>query len=88
MPIQIDRARTRDLARQFDEALELVCNEFEGLDSHRQYYNAFSRLLKTDPLERVLMMGTDQRGMFIPKLRQTNAEQIAVLVHGAHITFR
>ena len=34
------------------------------------------------------MMGTDQRGMFIPKLRQTNAEQIAILVHGAHITFR
>jgi len=24
MPIQIDRARTRDLARQFDEAFELV----------------------------------------------------------------
>jgi len=71
MPIQIDRARTRDLARHFDEALELVCNEFEGLDSHRQYYNAFARLLKTDPLERVLMMGTDQRDMFIPKLRQT-----------------
>ncbi|MGH7845893.1 MAG: hypothetical protein ACREQW_12090 [Candidatus Binatia bacterium] len=40
MPIQIDRSRARDLAGQFDEALELVRNEFEGLDSHRQYRNA------------------------------------------------
>lgn len=71
MPIQIDRARARDLARHFDEALELVRNEFEGLDSHRQYRNAFSRLLKPDPLGRVLMLGTDQRDMFVPELRRT-----------------
>ena len=71
MPIQIDRTRTRNLAHQFDEALEFVCNQFEGLDSPRQYFNGFSRLLKTDPLQRVLMMGTDQRDMFIPKLRPT-----------------
>ncbi len=55
MPIQIDRARAQELARHFDEALELVRNEFEGLDLHRQYRNAFARLLKPDPLERVLM---------------------------------
>jgi SAM-dependent methyltransferase len=71
MPIQIDRARARDLARHLDEALELVRNEFEGLDLHRQYRNAFARLLKPDPLGRVLMMGTDQRDMFVPELRRT-----------------
>jgi hypothetical protein len=61
MPIQIDRARARDLGFQFDEALEIVGNEFEGLEPHRQYRNAFARVLKPDPLGRVLMMGTDQR---------------------------
>ncbi|MGH7811335.1 MAG: class I SAM-dependent methyltransferase [Candidatus Binatia bacterium] len=70
MPIQIDRARAQDLAPQFDEAIELVRNEFEGLDPHRQYRNAFARLLKTDPLGRVLMMGTDQRDWFVPELRR------------------
>src|SRR5262249_15256936 len=70
MPIKIDRARNQDLALQFDEALELVKNEFEGLDTHRQYRNAFSRLLKPDPLGRVLMIGTDQRDMFVPELRR------------------
>jgi len=69
MPIQIDRARARDLALHLDEASELVRNEFEGLDLHRQYRNAFARLLKSDPLGRVLMMGTDQRDMFVPELR-------------------
>ena len=45
-------------------------NEFAGLDPHRQYRNAFARLLKPDPLGRVLMMGTDQRDMFVPELRR------------------
>jgi SAM-dependent methyltransferase len=71
MPIQIDRSRAEHLALQFDEAMELVRNEFEGLDPHRQYRNAFARLLKPDPLGRVLMMGTDQRDMFVPELRRT-----------------
>jgi SAM-dependent methyltransferase len=71
MPIQIDRSRAENLALQFDEAIELVRNEFEGLDPHRQYRNAFARLLKPDPLGRVLMMGTDQRDMFVPELRRT-----------------
>src|SRR5262245_10139003 len=71
MPIQIDRKKAEDLAPQFDEALELVRNEFEGLDLHRQYRNAFARLLKSDPLGRVMMMGTDQRDLFVPELRQT-----------------
>src|SRR5215475_1294488 len=70
MPIPIDRVRAQDLALQFDEALELVRNEFEGLEPHRQYRNAFARLLKPDPLGRVLMMGTDQRDMFVPELRR------------------
>jgi len=70
MPIQIDRKKAESLAVQFDEALELVRNEFEGLDLHRQYHNAFARLLKSDPLGRVLMMGTDQRDMFVPELRR------------------
>jgi hypothetical protein len=50
MPIQIDRAKAHDLAPRLDEALELVRNEFEGLDAHRQYRNAFARLLRADPL--------------------------------------
>lgn len=70
MPIAIDRTAARDLAPRFDEALELVRNEFEGLDAHRQYRNAFSRLLRPDPLERVSMIGTDQRDLFVPELRQ------------------
>ena len=70
MPIQIDRKKAENLTAQFDEALELVRNEFEGLDPHRQYRNAFARLLKPDPLGRVLMMGTDQRDMFVPELRR------------------
>ena len=70
MPIQITQKKAENLAPQFDDALELVRNEFEGLDPHRQYRNAFARLLKPDPLGRVLMMGTDQRDMFVPELRQ------------------
>ncbi len=73
MPIQIDRSRAQDLAPRLDEALELVRNEFEGLDAHRQYRNAFARLLKADPLDRVLMMETDQRDLFVPELRQVIA---------------
>jgi SAM-dependent methyltransferase len=70
MPIQIDRKKAENLAPQFDETLELVRNEFEGLDPHRQYRNAFAQLLKPDPLGRVLMMGTDQRDKFVPELRR------------------
>ena len=70
MPIQVEKKRAESLAAQFDDALELVRNEFGGLDSHRQYHNAFARLLKPDPLGRVMMMGTDQRDMFAPELRR------------------
>src|ERR1041384_1081865 len=70
MPIQITQKKAESLAPQFDDALDLVRNEFEGLDLHRQYRNAFARLLKPDPLGRVLMMGTDQRDMFVPELRR------------------
>ncbi len=74
MPIQIDPAKAHDLALRFDEALELVRNEFEGIDHYRQYRNAFARLLKPDPLGRVLMMGTDQRDLFVPELRRVIKE--------------
>ena len=70
MPIQIDRSRAQELAPRLDEALELVRNEFENLDPHRQYRNAFARLLKADPLGRVLMMGADERDLFVPELRR------------------
>ncbi|MCW1957888.1 MAG: class I SAM-dependent methyltransferase [Mycobacterium sp.] len=70
MPIAIDRTAARDLTPQLDDALEIVCNEFENLDPHRQYHNAFARVLKPDPLRRVLMMGTDQRDLFVPLLRR------------------
>jgi SAM-dependent methyltransferase len=70
MPIQIDGAKARELAHRFDEALDLVCNEFDGLDPARQYRNAFARLLKSDPLGRVLMLGTDQRDLLVPELRR------------------
>ncbi|MDA0249700.1 MAG: class I SAM-dependent methyltransferase [Actinobacteria bacterium] len=76
MPIQIDRARARDLAPQLDDALQIVSNEFDGLDAHRGYHNAFARALKPDPLGRVLMLGTDQRDLFVPLLRRTVAEQV------------
>jgi SAM-dependent methyltransferase len=82
MPIQVERKRAESLAPQFDDALELVRNEFGGLDSQRQYHNAFARLLKPDPLERVMMMGTDQRDMFVPELRRVIESSVP---HEGHI---
>lgn len=70
MPIAIDRDAAAELSPQLDDALAVVCNEFEGLDPHRQYHNSFARVVKTDPLGRVLMMGTDQRDLFVPLLRR------------------
>ena len=74
MPVLIDKAALGPLAARFDEALELVHNEFSGLDCDRQYRNTFARLLKADPLGRVLMMGTDQRDLFVPVLRAAVGE--------------
>ncbi len=82
MPIQIDRAAAREMAPRFDEALELVRNEFDGLDPDRQYRNAFARLLKADPLRRVHMLGTDQRDLFVPALRELLPQ---VVRPGGHI---
>jgi SAM-dependent methyltransferase len=76
MPIPIDRKAAAALSARFAEAEDLVRNEFEGLDPHRQYRNAFARLLKADPLGRVMMLGTDQRDMFVPELRRTLAEAV------------
>src|SRR5260370_28185394 len=50
--------------------MDIIANEFIAIDPHQQYRNAFSRLLKWDPLGRVLMLGTDQRDLFVPELRQ------------------
>lgn len=82
MPKQIDATAARELSPRLDEALEIVCNEFDGLDSHRQYVNAFSRVLKPDPLGRVVMLGTDQRDLFIPLLRRTVENDVPA---GGHI---
>lgn len=54
---------------KFREARVLIRNEFTGLDAHQQYMNAFSRLLKWDPLRRVTMLGTDQRDRFVPVIK-------------------
>lgn len=71
-PITADDAlRMRD---QFRDARLMIANEFRGLDTHDQYYNAFARALKRDPLERVAMLGTDQRDQFVPVLRRLIAE--------------
>jgi len=82
VPEQIDRVRARELSPRLDEALEIVCNEFEGLDTDRQYRNAFSRLLKVDPLRRVMMMGTDSRDLFIPLLQRAIENHVPT---GGHI---
>lgn len=81
MPRQIDPTTARELSPRLDEALEIVCNEFEGLDPHRQYLNAFSRVLKFDPLGRVPMMGTDQRDLFIPLLRRAIENHVPASGH-------
>jgi SAM-dependent methyltransferase len=54
---------------RFDDALEITKNEFKSLDADAQYTNAFARLLKWDPLDRVGMLGTDQRELFVPVLK-------------------
>ena len=69
MPQPIDRTSAAELSPRLDEALEIVRNEFRGLDPHQQYRNSFARVLKADPLGRVAMMGTDQRDLFVPSLR-------------------
>jgi SAM-dependent methyltransferase len=65
----------RDHPDRFREARILVHNEFAGLAAHEQYFNAFSRLLKLDPIGRVPMLGTDQRELFVPVLRREIVER-------------
>jgi SAM-dependent methyltransferase len=67
-PVQISRAFVAEHAARFADALEITKNEFASLDADAQYTNAFARLLKWDPLDRVNMLGTDQRELFIPVL--------------------
>lgn len=61
---------------KFREARVLIRNEFTGLDAHQQYMNAFSRLLKWDPLRRVTMLGTDQRDRFVPIIKDSIAANL------------
>jgi SAM-dependent methyltransferase len=68
-PIEITRDFVAAHAARFDDALEITKNEFRSLDAHAQYANAFARLLKWDPLDRVAMLGTDQRELFVPVLK-------------------
>ena len=81
MPLAIGDSLPPELRPQLDDALEIVCNEFDGLDPHQQYHNAFSRVLKPDPLGRVLMMGTDQRDLFVPLLRRAVREYLPAEGH-------
>jgi SAM-dependent methyltransferase len=68
-PVDITRDFVAAHAARFDDALEIAKHEFRSLDADAQYTNAFARLLKWDPLERVAMLGTDQRELFIPVLK-------------------
>jgi hypothetical protein len=70
MPTQIDADFCKANAELFREARLAVRHEFSHLGSHDQYFNAFARLLKWDPLGRVAMLGTDQRDQFVPLVRQ------------------
>lgn len=54
---------------RLEEARLMIRHEFTGLDIHAQYFNAFARLLKWDPLGRVTMLGTDQRDQFVAIIR-------------------
>ena len=82
MPIPIDTRAATALSPRLDEALTLVVNEFDGLDSDRQYRNAFARVLKPDPLQRVPMLGTDQRDLFVPAVRKLVS---ATVPPGGHV---
>jgi len=68
-PIRMTRDFVAAHAARFDDALEITKNEFKSLDADAQYTNAFARLLKWDPLDRVVMLGTDQRELFLPVLK-------------------
>lgn len=74
MPQPITADACAEMRDQFRDARLMIANEFRGLDTHDQYYNAFARALKRDPLERVAMLGTDQRDQFVPVLRDLIAE--------------
>ena len=74
MPQPITADACAAMRDQFRDARLMVAHEFRGLDTHDQYYNAFARVLKRDPLERVAMLGTDQRDQFVPVLRRLIAE--------------
>lgn len=74
MPQPIPADDCTAMRDQFRDARLIIANEFRGLDTHDQYYNAFARLLKRDPMERVAMLGTDQRDQFVPVLRRLIAE--------------
>jgi SAM-dependent methyltransferase len=68
-----ERAAATLTLERLAEARLLVRQEFDGLDAHAQYFNAFARLLKADPLGRVQMLGTDQRDRFVPTIRESLA---------------
>lgn len=77
-PIEITRDFAAAHAARFDDALEITKNEFASLDADAQYTNAFARLLKWDPLDRVAMLGTDQRELFVSVLKNVIRAQRGV----------
>lgn len=68
MSITITRKITKSQKARFQEVVELLSLEFKGLTNQEAYRLAFSRLLKPDPLNRVTMIGTDQRDLFVTQL--------------------
>ena len=68
MPFTVTREITKSQKARFLEVVELLSLEFKGLTNQEAYRLAFSRLLKPDPLDRVSMMGTDQRDHFVTLL--------------------
>lgn len=70
-PMPTDRV-TAPLVMQ--EARLLIRNEFSNLDIHQQYFNAYARLQKKDPLNRTLMLGTDQRDKMVPAIKRILAD--------------
>ncbi|UCG12410.1 MAG: methyltransferase domain-containing protein [Deltaproteobacteria bacterium] len=68
MPITVTREITKSQKARLQEAVGLLSLEFSGLTNQEAYRLAFSRLLKPDPLDRVSMMGTDQRDLFVTML--------------------
>lgn len=75
MPIPITAKTMRSRRSELEETRDRLYLEFRGLERREAYRLAFERMLRTDPLGRVAMLGNDQRDLLLPLLR----ERIAAL---------